>query len=607
MNREIEHQHIEWKESWRDEYLKWVCAFANTQGGKLVIGKNNQGLSVGVPKISKLLDDVPNKVRNMLGIVVDVNLQYDGQEYLEIEVTAHLTPISYKGKCYSRSGSTLQELNGPALQRFLLSKQGIHWDSVTLPQARFEDLDPAAFKRFRELAQRAKRLDEEALQLENLELLDKLRLLENGQLKRAAILLFHPDPEKYITGCSLQIGYFSTEKNEVVYQDEIQGPLILQVDQAMQTLRLKYLRGWISYEGLQRIETYPVPLEALREALLNAVIHKDYSAGIPIQLRIYDHELRLSNKGRMPENWTVETLTSPHSSEPYNPDIAQTFHRAGQIERWGQGVEKIMRLCRQDGLPDPQYAYNGTFTLTLTAHTPPSNMPPGGLSILSSAHETQTQEKPLNDRKKDTSDRVNAENDRVNTLLSTLSESKEEAQEELSWQVAWEEARSKAYHRHYPPFNAETGKNEPPEWSNVLVKKAVESFGGVLEVLSLKTGDHESEQRFKQIFETLLSQKKPDEEVLMDHAVTYLKKHYHDQFDTADSYANAERLLADICLYEGLKTHDYAEHLQVGTSTLSRYIKPLKQHNIVEFVGAPKTGGYYLTKSFKQKIEQGQG
>lgn len=381
MNREIEHQHIEWKESWRDEYLKWVCAFANTQGGKLVIGKNDQGLSVGLPKIRKLLDDVPNKIKNMLGIVVDVNLQHDGQAYLEIEVTAHFTPIAYKGKIYSRSGSTLQELNGPALQRFLLGKQGIHWDSVTVPQARFEDLDPAAFKRFRELAQRARRLDEEALQLEDRELLDKLHLLANGQLKRAAILLFHPDPEKYITGCSLQIGYFSTEKNEVVYQDEIQGPLILQVDQAMQTLRLKYLRGWISYEGLQRIETYPVPLEALREALLNAVIHKDYSAGIPIQLRIYDHELRLSNKGRMPENWTLETLTSPHSSEPYNPDIAQTFHRAGQIERWGQGVEKIMRLCRQDGLPDPQYAYNGTFTLTLTAHTPPSNMPVGGLRV----------------------------------------------------------------------------------------------------------------------------------------------------------------------------------------------------------------------------------
>ena len=602
MNREIEHQHIEWKESWRDEYLKWVCAFANTQGGKLVIGKNDQGLTVGLPKIRKLLDDVPNKIKNMLGIVVDVNLQHDGQAYLEIEVTAHFTPIAYKGKIYSRSGSTLQELNGPALQRFLLGKQGIHWDSVTVPQARFEDLDPAAFKRFRELAQRARRLDEEALQLEDRELLNKLHLLANGQLKRAAILLFHPDPEKYITGSSLQIGYFSAETNEVVYQDEMQGPLILQVDQAMQTLRLKYLRGWISYEGIQRIETYPVPLEALREALLNAVIHKDYSAGIPIQLRIYDHELRLSNKGRMPENWTLETLTSPHSSEPYNPDIAQTFHRAGQIERWGQGVEKIMRLCRQDGLPDPQYAYNGTFTLTLTTHTPPSNMPPGGLSILSSA-----QEKPLNDREKAADDRVNAKNDRVNTLLSTVGESKEEAQEELNWRAAWEEAQSKAYHRHNPPFNAETGKYEPPEWSNVLVKKAVESFGGVIEVLNLKTGDHESEKRFKQIFETLLSQKKPDEEVLMSHAIIHLKKHYRTQFDTADSYANAERLLADICLYEGLKNPDYAEHLQVGTSTISRYIKTLKKHNIVEFVGAPKTGGYYLTKSFKQKLDQEQG
>ena len=124
-----ESQQVEWKSSWRDDYLRWICGFANAEGGRLVIGRDDQGVAVGVKDAGKLMEEIPNKVRDILGIMVDVNLRkVEGKELVEIRVEPYPSPISYKGEYYYRSGSTKQELKGAALERFLLNKQGRHWD-----------------------------------------------------------------------------------------------------------------------------------------------------------------------------------------------------------------------------------------------------------------------------------------------------------------------------------------------------------------------------------------------------------------------------------------------------------------------------------------------
>ena len=129
-----ESQHTEWKQNWRDEYLRWICGFANAEGGVLVIGRNDEGLAVGVKDAEKLLEVLPNKIRDILGIVVDVDLMTEaGKELIEIRVEPYPSPISYKGEYHLRSGSTRQELKGAALQRFLMRKQGRHWDDAPVP------------------------------------------------------------------------------------------------------------------------------------------------------------------------------------------------------------------------------------------------------------------------------------------------------------------------------------------------------------------------------------------------------------------------------------------------------------------------------------------
>jgi ATP-dependent DNA helicase RecG len=350
-----ENQNTEWKESWRDEYLRWVCGFANAEGGVLVIGRNDKGVAVGVKGAAKLMEDIPNKVRDILGIMVDVNLVGEaGKELLEIHVEPYPSPVSYKGEYHYRSGSTKQELKGAALSQFLLRKQGLHWDAVPVPGLSLADCHPAAFKMFRSNAAKSGRVDDQVLADSDAALLASLQLEEGAYLKRATALLFGAQPERFVPGAFIKIGFFVTD-DDLRYQTEVRGNLFLQVEAALDHLRTKYLKAYISYEGLHRLETFLFPLQALREALLNAVIHKDYSSGVPIQISVYEHQVVIWNPGQLPERWTLEKLLGKHPSSPFNPLLASAFFRAGYVESWGRGIEKIDRECRAHGMAPPAY------------------------------------------------------------------------------------------------------------------------------------------------------------------------------------------------------------------------------------------------------------
>lgn len=352
-----ERQNVEWKESWRDEYLKWVCGFANAQGGVLEIGKNDSGDVVGIPDAKRLLEELPNKMRDLLGIIADVDLEEeDGKEYIRITVEPYPYPVSYRGSYHYRSGSTKQVLKGAALDRFLLSRTGKRWDSVPVPSVRVSDLDSDILQSFRERAAKSKRLDPAILEENDTGLIEKLRLTDGEHLKRAAILLFHPDPEQFITGAFVKIGHFESN-SELLYHDEVHGDLFTQIDKSMDLLLTKYLKASIEYEGVQRVESYPVPVSALRETLLNALAHKDYSSGVPIQISVYDDRILFWNNGQLPDEWTVESLKTKHPSQPYNPDIANALFRAGMIEAWGRGIEKIIQACLEWGALPPDLRY----------------------------------------------------------------------------------------------------------------------------------------------------------------------------------------------------------------------------------------------------------
>ncbi len=403
-----ESQNVEWKSSWRDEFLKWICGFANAQGGVLEIGRNDCGEVVGVSDVLRLLEEIPNKAQSLLGIVVDIDLKSEhGREYLQIGVKPHPNPISYRGKFHYRSGSTSQVLRGASLTRFLLERQGRTWDDGAIPGVRMRDLDGHALDDFRERASVSGRLNQNILRASDSEVIESLRLREGRHLKRAAVLLFHPEPgaffrEAYLNSpwqkssrhstvpasrrtalrfghilpvCSriapcpagagtvsvlarlsprtVKIGYFRGA--DIMYQDTVEGDLFSQVERAMDLLYSKYSRALISYDDVYRVETHPVPYEAMREAVTNAVIHRDYAVPVPIQIRVHDDRVAIWNAGRLPTGWSLENLTGEHASRPYNPAIADAFFGAGLIEAWGRGIRRIRQACEDAGNPVPRW------------------------------------------------------------------------------------------------------------------------------------------------------------------------------------------------------------------------------------------------------------
>jgi ATP-dependent DNA helicase RecG len=364
--RVLENQTIEWKETWRDDYMRTICAFANTSGGALEIGRRDDGKVIGVANTAKLLEDLPNKIKNAMAIIADVEIRAsDGERYIVITVGAYPFPISYHGVYYIRSGSTTQELTGNALDEFILRKQGKTWDGVPVPYLKVNDFESDAFKVFRRKAIESTRLKKQDLEITDEKLLDTLQLTESNYIKRAAALLFHQDPEIWVPGSYVKIGMFENDA-DLLYQHEVHCPLIMMQDRVMETVYLNYFKGIISYEGIQRVETYPVPHEAFREAITNAIVHRDYSTGIPIQIKVFPDRVIIYNDGRLPENWSVQDLLTTHRSEPHNPMIANAFFRAGMIESWGRGIEKITKTCINEGKREPaiEFRKNREFSVT---------------------------------------------------------------------------------------------------------------------------------------------------------------------------------------------------------------------------------------------------
>lgn len=363
-----ENQNIEYKESWRTEYLKWICGFANAQGGVIYIGINDAGKVVGVKDSKKLMDDIPNQIQSGLGIIADVNkCQKDGLDYIEIKVKPSSYPVNYRGEYHYRSGSTKQLLQGTALTEFIREKTGYLWDAVPVDSIGIDDLDRDSINIFKREAVRKKRMTKEDLDISNEELLDHLDLLTEGRLKRAAVMLFYRKPGRIITGCYVKIGKFG-DGSDLQYQDTVEGSLFSIADKVIDLIYTKYLKAAITYEHDVRVETYPFPREGVREAIYNALGHNNFASSIPIQVRIEEDAMYISNSCILPKHWTVETLLKPHKSEPFNPSIANAFYRAGYIEAWGRGIQKICESCRELGAADPEYTVMGDdLTVKFTA------------------------------------------------------------------------------------------------------------------------------------------------------------------------------------------------------------------------------------------------
>lgn len=360
-----ERQNIEWKQSWHDDYLKWVCGFANAIGGTIYIGKDDKGNVVDLPDHQKLLEDIPNKIRNTMGIICDINLQEEaGKKFIEIKINPYSVPVSLRGRYYYRTGSTKMELTGVELNEFLLKKAGKTWDDVIEEGATIKDIDEASITKFIEDGIEKGRMPE-TKGLSVLQLLEKLHLTEGAKLKRAAIVLFGREPNRFYPNVQVKIGRFGKDSTDLKFHEIIEGNLLQMLVEVQAQLNHKFLTRPVDFVGIHRIEKDEYPVAAIREMLLNALVHRTYM-GAAIQMRVYDHKFSIWNEGILPQGLSLEDLKGEHNSRPRNPKIAEACFKAGYIDTWGRGTLKIINACREAGLAEPLLEEtNGGIAITL--------------------------------------------------------------------------------------------------------------------------------------------------------------------------------------------------------------------------------------------------
>jgi ATP-dependent DNA helicase RecG len=264
-----------------------------------------------------------------------------------------LKPVSVKGRCYRRVGASNRVMTPAEISEMHLQSTGSSWDLQPAPGKTLRDIDPDKVRNYVRLANAAgrKRIPE----AESFErVLRKLELVKEHRPTWAAVLLFGKRPQSPLMQAVVHCGLFKQE-SRVIVDRMIDGSLIDQVEEALKFIQKNTNVEFVITGKPARDEIWDYPLEALREALINAVCHRDYTLPSNTDIRIHDDRLEIWSPGGLPFGITLPELFKPHKSVLRNKGIASVLYDIGWIEKWGSGIDKIRRLCRSEKKPEPEY------------------------------------------------------------------------------------------------------------------------------------------------------------------------------------------------------------------------------------------------------------
>ncbi len=353
-----ESETVEFKESLSkiSEILKTICAFANKRGGKVYIGVSDNGRIIGVEigrrTIEKISEVITKEIRPGLPVKIR-KILVEGKEILEIDVPeGELKPYFYNGIAYKRVGKSNLRMDPQEVELLIIKRYSskVTFDSEPIDV----DLDEIDEKKLRKFVEKIGR-EWKGIK----KTLESLGLVKNGKITKAAVLLFGRNPSVIFPQ-----NYFKCVKvdefGEIVEFENFGGDLF-EIVESVYNFALKNMPKRIKIEGLERKVEYFVPEPAIREAIINAVVHRDYRIISFSYLRIEPDKVIVKNPGILPEGLKVEDLYREHSSRPRNPLIANVFFLGGYIEAWGSGTIKMIRECSKRGLSLPKFEERGGF------------------------------------------------------------------------------------------------------------------------------------------------------------------------------------------------------------------------------------------------------
>jgi len=353
-----------------DKILECVSAFSNTNGGILVIGVRDTGEVIGVDIGKRTLESLANTIKQNTDPVIYPSISVEnveGKNVIVIEVEESKSkPVFAFDKVYKRVGRSNQRVTSDEIRKLALEGKRIYWDEAICEGAKLDDIDEEKIRWFLKEARRERELNI-PMDASVAEVLMRLNLLKGEALTNASILLLGKSPQKFFLQAEVRCVRFKGNEPVKPFIDMrvISGTIIDQVDKSLDFV-LEHIPKAVWLDGkLQREEKYQYPPDAFREAIVNAICHRDYEERGDIQIRVFDDFLEVWSPGKLPEPLRLEDLKKTHKSVPRNPLLARQLFWIKFVEEVGTGTNDMIDYCREWGIPEPEFKHvTGDFVVT---------------------------------------------------------------------------------------------------------------------------------------------------------------------------------------------------------------------------------------------------
>ena len=332
--------------------LRTIVAFANSAGGRLVIGVDDDGAVAGVAdplaeaeRVASLIND---RISPQLVPAIDL-VTLDGRTVLVVDVPLstrrphYMTRQGPEAGVYVRLGPTTRRADPALVAELERNARGIAFEDLPEPRAALDDIDLAVLSELRGRPTDAHDL-----------LALGLAVAQGGEIvpTYAGILAACPDPTRFLPSAWVQCGRLRGPSGTDIFdQIEIHGPMPLAVDKAVDFL-LKHAYKTAVFGRVRRRDVYSIPVEPVREVIVNALVHAGYAErGTPIRIGFYDDRIQVDSPGLLLPGMTIDTMR--RVSRLRNPALARVFREAGIMEQWGTGVQRVFEQVAEAGLPEP--------------------------------------------------------------------------------------------------------------------------------------------------------------------------------------------------------------------------------------------------------------
>ncbi len=360
-----ESQTIEFKKSLaeRREILETISAFANSKGGKIFVGveENRDGSVkeiVGIRIRGREIENLGNEIKQNMDPVVFPSIEIEkimDKDVIVIEIRENpIKPVFVKGEVYKRVGRTNQKLSTLEIRELTRESVDYNFTELVCEDAKLEDIAIEKIGKFAEKAKEERNYDIEYKSREDF--LKKMHLLTDKGVTYAALLLFGREPQRFVLQSEIRCARFKgLDVLEFEDMEVIKGTAIEQVERSMGFVK-RNLKVEVTFgDQIERMERWEYPLLAIKEAVTNAVCHRDYTLNSNVQVRIFDDRIEIWSPGGLPKGLSVEDLKRTHESIPRNKLIANAFFMVKYIEQWGTGTNRMIRWCLNEGLPEPEF------------------------------------------------------------------------------------------------------------------------------------------------------------------------------------------------------------------------------------------------------------